>query len=242
LFEEQPLVLQQMIDSCFLHSSSAYKRYAYSYIDEAMATACGNGWAYKALSGHNDKTSWYNDEYINGYAHAIYPLVQQYIEDGRTLDNDFIKKAITIFKETFPGAIYDYNVLLNRVNFYTDADNGKQYQQVYSILSKQFNISSCEGAYPIADPQAQDIMKQSVSTQLFLVYTHNAKNYAALKKAFPQIKNMRPDKEGIISFIDSKKRPVIIMNVKGIGRLNNGLSVIAKAKKMNPDKMFMPLK
>ena len=241
LYEEQPLALQQTIDSLFKASNSPFKEYAYSYIDEALATACGNGWAYKILSGHMDKTEWYNDEYINGYAHAIYIPVAEYIAQGKTIDKDFIEKAITLFSQKFPDAIYDRQIQLNRVNLYTDADNNDQYGQINNVIRKYYNISSCSGSYPIADPQGLDMVSSSAGTQFFIIHANHSKNYEALRTKFPQMKSMQADKEGIINFFDEKRRPVIIVNVRDMSRLDKGIAKLAASKKMDPAQPFTSL-
>jgi hypothetical protein len=241
LFGEEPLAWQVAMDSLFMNDASAYRLYACNYIDEALATACANGWAYKALTGREDTGSWYADAYINGYAHALYPLVTGYIERGKTVDKAFVAEAIKLFAATFPNSIFEYKTMLNRINLYTDADNDAQYRTVTNTLNKYFNINGCAGSYPIADPQALELIDQSANTQLFLVYANHTKNYEALKTKFPQIKNEQPEKEGIISFFDSRQRPVVIVNAHGMERLDAAIAALSGIGKMNKDRMFTAL-
>ena len=51
-----------------------------------------------------------------------FTMVASYIEEGKVIDKEFTDKAIKLFEQTFPEAMYDYNILMNRINFYTDAE------------------------------------------------------------------------------------------------------------------------
>jgi len=215
--------------------------YAYDYIDEALATACGNGWAYKVLAGHEDRTEWYANDYINKYAHAIYPMVTEYVENGKQLDSAFIEKAIIAFEEKFPGAAYDYQNLMSRINLYTDAENSVQYNTVLSSINKHFKVTGCWGSYPISDPQTLDMISQAKNTQVFVIHTNHDKNFELLKARFPQLKDIKAAETGVISFMDDRKRPVIIINVKGIDTVERGVRVLAQNKKMDPTQIFTPV-
>jgi len=59
LYDEQPLKQQRKLDSAFLQSRSPAALFAYNYFDEALATACGNGWVYSVLTDSLDKGAWY---------------------------------------------------------------------------------------------------------------------------------------------------------------------------------------
>lgn len=241
LYGEQPLVLQQMLDNWFSNSKHPAAAYAYSYIDEALATACGNGWAYEQLHGSIDTGTWYNDEYINGYAHAIHPMVKRYIEAGRQIDSAFVAAAIAAFGATFPGAERSYSLLLNKVNIYTDADDNTQLHNIMNSVGRYFRISSSSTSYPIADPSATDMAAKAKGTQLFIVHKDNEANMSLLKKMFPQMASADANIEGISSFTDNKGRPVIVVNVRDASRLEQCMALMAQLKAIDPQKLFSPL-
>jgi len=241
LYGEQGLSVQQRLDSAFLQNKSIYSKYAYGYIDEALATACGNGWAYKKLSGEQSAGSWYANEYINGYGHAIYPLVAAYIEKGKALDKAFVDSAIFLFEKKFPKAIYSYLNLLNKVTIYTDANDHEQFLSIISSVKHHFQMHRFYGTYPISDPQSANLIDQSDETQLIIVHSNHEQNFKLLKNKFPQLKNTPVEKDGVYSFFDDKKRPVIIVNVKDVAMLDAALSMMAKTKEMDPDRIFTPL-
>jgi len=233
LYDKQPYRTQWREDSAFAAKKSGYARYAYSYFDEALATACGNGWAYENLSGHADPTEWYDDYYINNYAKAIYPMVKEYINSGKKIDDAFIKNAVALFKKRFPDAVNDYNNLLNRVSLYTDAEDMDEFQWINKTLRKYYRITSCSSSFPIADNQTVGLIKKSGGTQLFIIHDNHSENFAILKDIFPELRKKSFDKESVISFTDKKKRPVIIVNVDGIDRIPSGLQKMQAQKNMS---------
>jgi hypothetical protein len=122
LFAQQPPALAHAIQTVMLESDSPTRRLAYRWLDEALATAATNGWAYKQLTGSLDAESWYNDRIIDGYARAIYPRVAEYIEAGRTIDEEFLRSALSRFETTFPEAATDPDALFPFFSLVTDAE------------------------------------------------------------------------------------------------------------------------
>jgi len=241
LYEEQPFKLQWKLDSAFVKSRSANARYAYAYFDEALATACGNGWAYSQLSGSIDTGEWYADVHINGFAKAIYPLVKKYIEAGKKMDRAFVNQAISLFEKTFPNAQQEYSNLLNKVYIYTDAENHEQFSEVYSAIAHHVRITSSIGSYPMSDTQTTEHISMADGTQLFVIHTNHKANYRLLEKEFPEIKGLDPAGEGIISFYDHKKRPVIILNAKSMDRIEKVVLQMEKQNHIDPKVLFTPL-
>lgn len=241
LYEEQPLALQWKLDSAFMESASMSMPYAYGYIDEALATACGNGWMYEFLTGKPEEGAWYNNEYIDKYAHALYPLVKLYIENFKTIDRSFVKKAITIFEEQFPDAAYEFNNLFNQMNFYTDANSTEQYRSIKNTLNRYYRVSGCHSSYPIADPQSLDMANNSNGTQLFIIHTNRSQNFDALKRIFPELSSVNESEESIISFIDKQKRPVVILNVDSDTRIDAAFKKLTEMKKISQGLSFNSL-
>jgi hypothetical protein len=230
LYAEQPMVLQQNMDRWFTASKDPNAVYAANYIDEALATACGNAWAYRQLSKKEDTGEWYDNEYINRYAHAIYPLVTEYINAGRSIDSIFVGKAIAIFSKQFPGAYLNYANLLNAVHFYTDAADKAEFDEINEIMANYYKVSRSYGSMPIAESMPH--LDGATGTQFFIIHTDHKANYALLLGRFPELKGMNPHEEGVISFFDQQHRPVIIMNVKNKSRIPRGFEAMIQSKAM----------
>ena len=75
--------------------------FAYTELNEGMATALGQGWFYKLAFGKR-KRKWYRDEIVEGYAKALFVLIASYIETRREMDEEFAFQATKIFKKRFP--------------------------------------------------------------------------------------------------------------------------------------------
>lgn len=76
---------------------------AYAELDEGMATALGQGWFSKMAFGKTPK-NWYTDQITNGYSHALYPIVKDYLKKEKSIDEEFARKAVEVFKKHFPNA------------------------------------------------------------------------------------------------------------------------------------------
>jgi hypothetical protein len=75
--------------------------FAYTELNEGMATALGQGWFYQLAFGKR-KRKWYLDVIVDGYAKALCALITSYIEARREMDEEFAFEATKIFKKRFP--------------------------------------------------------------------------------------------------------------------------------------------
>ena len=220
LYDEQPAVFEHQIDKWFEENQSSYKSFAYHFLDEGLATALGNGWASKYLSGELDPNPWYNNEYINGFGKALYPLVSEYIASNRQMDREFINKAIDLFAATFPNSITDYGILLNRVSIYNDANDGPSIDEVMNGVGNYFRLTNSHFSSPILDPTALEHLKTGSQTQLIIIDRNQETTIKAVKKLFPELSKVKMTINKIYAFFDEKKRPVIILTASDKSNLD----------------------
>ena len=211
LYDEQSSEFQHELEAYFSENKSAYSQFAYNFFDEGLATALGNGWAYKYLSGELDSTDWYNNEYINGFGKALYPMVEEYISNEKTIDREFVNKAIDLFAARFPNSITDYGILLNRVSIYNDAGAGPEIDQMMNLIGGYFQMTNSGFSSPILDPTALEYLKTGKQTQLVIIDRNQEANIKQMKKLFPELSKVKFKPNKILSFFDSQKRPVIIL-------------------------------
>ncbi|MDF3025958.1 MAG: hypothetical protein K0S23_265 [Fluviicola sp.] len=230
LYDEQSSEFQHQLETYFTGNKSAYSQFAYNFFDEGLATALGNGWAYKYLSGELDSTDWYNNEYINGFGKALYPMVEEYISNNKTLDQAFVNKAIDLFAAAFPNSVTDYGILLNRVSIYNDADAGPEIDQVMNLIGSYFQMTNSGFSSPILDPTALEYLKTGHQTQLVIIDRNQEANIKQMKKLFPELSKVKFTPNKIMSFFDSQKRPVIILYAEDKANLEILLKEM-KAKK-----------
>ena len=101
IYDGQSLELKLQIQSWFNNNSSKNSQYAYLLLNEALATALGNGYVYEQLNGKTDNTDWYNVKYINLMAKQVYPLVKEYITLQKPIDKNFIVAYIDTYENNF---------------------------------------------------------------------------------------------------------------------------------------------
>ncbi|WP_158963224.1 hypothetical protein [Myroides fluvii] len=214
LFNEQTPEFQQQIEQWFEASTSPYKHYAYTFFDEALATAIGNGWVHKNISGSLPTTDWYHNEYINGFAKELYPSVEEYMAKQQQIDQSFIDQAIALFAAKFPDTRTDYGVLLNRVSIYSDAATNTERMEIRTALGSHFQMTHISLSSPILDPQSLESLKNSTQTQVIVINKNHQETLSALKELFPQLSKIAPTDltdHTLLSFYDKGNRPIVIL-------------------------------
>lgn len=245
LYNEQAAAVQYYIDSIFIQDTDMYHTLAYSYIDEGLATACGNGWAREILNGSPDKEEWYHDKYVNGYGHALYPIVKTYLANGQELDRTFIRKAIDTFAAVFPDAPYDYDLLLSNINLYSDAEIPAEKTSLTNIIRQYFHVISNSSLSPILDPESINQLKHSKGTQLIIVNKNTAANMEKIRDIFPELKRLlknHSDEAYTATFYDTQKRPVILINANTEAEVADALKLLDKQKNMSATPQYYTLK
>jgi hypothetical protein len=216
LYDEQPKEVQHELENFFSNNNSAFASAAHNYFDEALATALGNGWAYKSLADSLNPRDWYADKYINGFGKSLYPLVAGYINNNKQIDRPFIDSAIALFGQKFPNSLSDYGILLNNVSIYSDGEDQEERNQLVGTLRDHFQLSSVYLSSPIRDEKSLALLRNSGQTQLVIIDRNNEAVFTALKKLFPLLtKEKAADTRHpfILCFFDDRKRAIIILNV-----------------------------
>lgn len=238
LFEEQPLTLQKNLDSSFTARKDPYAAFAYRYIDEALATALGNGYAYASLSMKPDTGSWYADYYIDHYAKALYPLVKDYLDAHKQMDSDFVLKAVAVFKQTFPDALYDTDALMMRSDAYFEDDHESVIDPMINTLHTAFRIYMSNTAIPIDDAASLENIKNSEQTQVFIIHKNQAKNLKLLKTLFPELKKLPSKGNMLVGFLDKSSRPVIIVVAEDATKAHEGILLLKEKGKIDPKQLW----
>lgn len=221
LFDEQPLHLQNKIDRWFTESQSSFSKLAYSYIDEGLATAIGNGWAYREIHGEIDTMEWYNNEYINGFGHALFDGVSEYLAQGKTIDEAFINNAITLFGKTFPKSNSNIATLLNEVRIYANAEEKKDIDKIFGNLRNHFQIRSAWLSTPISDPKSVETFYEKQITKLFIIDHNNENTIQFLKEKYKLTKEFPHSKSFIFNHKDEVNQSTIfIINFTKLEDLN----------------------
>lgn len=233
LYDEQPAAFQHQLEQWFGENRSKYARYAYNYFDEGMATALGNGYAYQYINDKLDTARWYNNIYIDGFGHALYPLAARYISDNKTIDKAFVDEAISLFEKTFPDAPNDYGILLNRVDIYSDAETERDRSELFSAIGSQFQLTWTSLRTPVTDRESIAAMRNGKETQLIIIDKAPGPTIAALKQTLPELNRLLKDKKEedfILSYYDARNRPVIIIKASNKGALDEAFAIMNRQR------------
>lgn len=230
LYDEQSKELQHQIELYFNQSSSPYASFAYNFFDEGLATAIGNGWAYQKINGSLDTQSWYDNEYIDGFAKELFPLVEEYIGKNNSIDKVFVDKAISIFSKKFPNSITDYGILLNKVSIYNDGESEAERSLLFNTIGSFFQVSNSTFSSPITDPISLTYLKEDNKTQLIVIDKNHKTNQKALLKIFPNLTKSAFQPNTIIAFQDAKNRAILIINADSMVEVQNLLKTMKASK------------
>ena len=104
---------------------------AYNVLNEAVATAIGNGIVERMhvdsarFAGYSARPrSFYNDKYIDAVAKAIMPLVERSLADGTSLfSSSFGREYLAVVGRTVPHAAADPLIALKHVALYAASDS-----------------------------------------------------------------------------------------------------------------------
>jgi hypothetical protein len=207
LYSEQPLAVKIAIDKYFTINPSKSRVYAHGLLDEALATAMGNGYAYEKLTGKIDTSEWYDSKYRNLIAKAIYPMVKDYVIQKKPIDQVFINNYIKIYEEKFPTWIDEMeNLMVYRCII---TDNDADIQTVMKVFPQLTSMET--GNVIISDIEKHKVLPL---TKLFIVSKNNQSKLELIKKTFPELKkwNFQPKKEFLYNVFLKDKTHLFIIN------------------------------
>lgn len=238
LYQSQSKEVMIEFEQLFAKSKSEYKQQAYSWINESLATALGNGWAFElANNGHMDKTEWYNEPTIDGYGKALYPLVKKYLDRNKAIDKSFVEQAVLLFGKSFPDSIYNYDDLTNELVFIHNKSMLKQESLIYTNLNQVFTTRSLESGSPISHGESITSILAN-DTTVMIVYSNDefkeieklAKDVKAISKNMVTISKMK--NRNIFSFLDDRSKAYIFIMVSSEKEFMEALQKMKALKKM----------
>lgn len=210
LYNEQSADFQNELNNFFKENKSEYSDLANNFFDEALATAIGNGWAYKKMTGKLDNHEWYANTYIDGFAHEIYPLIEEYLNLDKQLDKVFIDKAIELFAKKFPESIYSFDVLMNNVIIYSDEESNEKANEILDVVKSNFKMSHFGMSSPILHEYSLEDLKNSTATQFIVINNNVTQNMEKLSEIFVPLKNINLQENTVYTFKDTNRVIILI--------------------------------
>jgi len=204
-YDSQPMSLKNNLKTWFSHTPSGNSQYAFLLLNEVLATALGNGYAYEKLKGKVDVEDWYYVKYVNLMAKEIYPTVVKYLAQGKTIDEEFVKTYVSIYDSRFSNWSKELdNIMTYRVILCDDIDDTRYFRRNYSYtLHKTIPSVTLKGL--------QDIKQQPLTKVIILSKLHK-KKLNLVKNNFSELKDIKfhPNKE-FVKVIDLMDRTKLII-------------------------------
>jgi hypothetical protein len=207
-YDEQSLETKTKIDTYFKENKLKSSNYAYQLLNEALATALGNGYVYEKLDGKIDTNDWYNRKYIDLMARKIYPLVTEYIAQKKSIDKKFVDNYIKLYEDNFPNWINELdNIMTYR---FVISENEKDFEEIDKLYRYR---SSAEYETEITQNGIEKMQKTSL-TKIIIVSKNNTEKLQLIKSKFKELKNWKVDtkKEFAYKTLLDDKSQLIILN------------------------------
>ncbi|OSY87308.1 hypothetical protein WH52_11700 [Tenacibaculum holothuriorum] len=240
LYAEQEKSFQFELEKWFLNSPSKYKTFAYNWINETLATAVGNGWVYEKLKGELDPLDWYNDIYINTFSKAIYPMVKDYLERNKKIDEDFINKAILAYKKVLADKTYAYDNLITYTEMMLNKESkdgaleGKVMDGVFSnFRTRSYGLHT---PFPCGD-KLESFLK-NIKTQVVGVVENNQAELESLEITFPFLKKytLNTNRNFVLTHIKENGQVFILINVLNENEFSKVFSLLKQQKTVSLNK------
>ncbi|MFP3833059.1 hypothetical protein [Chryseobacterium sp. SIMBA_028] len=208
LYDEQSLTVKNDIAQNFKKNPSKYSSYAYQLLNEALATALGNGYVYESLNGKAETYDWYNSKYIDLMAKKIYPVVKEYIAQKKPMDKNFVDTYIRLYEENFPGWINELDHIMTYR--YILSENKKD----FNTIGQMYPARSSEEAETEISAASIEKMKKTPLTKIIIVSQNNNEKLKLIKNQFKELKQWKftPDQEFQYKILLDDNSQLLIIN------------------------------
>jgi len=232
LSTQQRLGLQQQLEQWYLHADPVPHRDAYHLMEEALATVAGE-WLYAQQLGQPEAGTWYQDDYIDRYAHALYPLMTSYIARGQQIDQAFVQEAATLFARTSPNAASEYTNLFRYVLYWTDSDDAQQVEQAFRA---HFRSNYTRSFNPIMDEtKPLELIKSGDCLPVMVVTRDHEATLRYLRQYIPALHKfrLRPAQSFVLS-TTGPAGPLVLVCAHSPAEVAAAAQLLAKQSHVDP--------
>ena len=234
LYDNQPFELKNQLKECFDNSSSRNSLYAFQLLNEALATALGNGYAYEELAQQVDQNDWYNKKYVNLIAKEIYPLIKAYISHGKTIDEDFVNAYLDIYDNKFSDWYYELDNIFTYVAVLCE-------NSIYSSYFQRNYFSSYHFNYLGITPNYLFRLEQLPLTKIIVVSENHSEKLKMIGEIFEEVKLLQLDPQReFVHAISLKDRSILFLVNLHSSSLETLLSKEYNNRKVNPSNIINP--
>jgi len=206
-YDSQPMELKNDLKNWFSNTPSKNSQYAFLLLNEVLATALGNGYAYEQLNGKADPEDWYYTRYVNLMAKEIYPVVRKYLSQGKTIDEDFISAYVKIYDSRFSDWNNELDTILSYRAILSDrTDDVRYFRRNYPYTFHKLIL-------PVSLNGLEEIKKQPL-TKIIIIADQHKEKLGLIKNNFKEVKDIKFDpKKEFVEVADlADKTKLIIIN------------------------------
>ncbi len=236
-FEAQDPHTQHQLDTWFKESPSRFAGLAYNLLNEGLATALGNGWAFRLITGKEDDSGWYSVDEIDRGAKAATTLVREYVSNRKPIDRSFVERWIESYTRTFPNAFNRTDILLRQSILISDGKNISS-EDARAEFKKSIRVNSLYWGSPIADNETLKMIREAPGSSALIVVAspdqldeiHRlAQEFPGLK---PGIESIQSSPESIGAAYTSGERAYVVLRTNGKSDLNAAFRALSKLSEL----------
>jgi len=214
-YDEQSRAVKRNLTSWFAQNPSRHSEYAQGLLNEALATALGNGYVASKLKGSLNEGAWYNDKHISLMAKLIYPTVLSYLESDRRIDQVFVDKYVELYDShtadflTVDGVLSGRDVLFDRASDVARIDTAFPHRVDGNDL-------------PLDEKTLKSSLKKGITRLILVTGDHEAK-LKLIRENVPELGDWQPDAKTDFAYaiLLPDRRYLIVVNAvtKGVDEL-----------------------
>lgn len=210
LWQNQSMVIQTEQEALLLKHTSIYKVLGYQVLDEALATALGQGWYYKQLRGELDEEEWYAVEQIDEVSKTIYRLVETYVEGGKALDDEFVNQYLHLYEKNFAEGLFEVHSNMSNVNLLMEESLADP-NILFPHFFENFSMRSIQDYNPIDEQNFND-WQNGLGTKM-VITALGSPSYAYLASKLdwlPKIK--KPENRIFTNIVNGEQYYILVVN------------------------------
>lgn len=210
LYKNQTKDIQHEQEKIFLNHSSKFKIIGYQVLDEAVATAIGQGWYYKELIGKLDPDMWYAVEQVNNVGKAIFDLVEEYMDSDKTLDTDFVNRYLQLYEHKFADDLTSIKLNMSNVNLLM-SESMSNPNLVFPYFFEYFDMRSIQDITPLNEQNLLD-WQHTLGTKM-IILDSKSKRYDFLSKRIDWLPKMEnPENILITNIVNGEQYYILIIS------------------------------
>lgn len=211
LYDDESMAFQKDLQTWRLSNPSKNSHYAFTLLNESLATSLGNGYVYAKLNGKENDANWYGRKYISQMAKKIYPMVKDYVENGRAIDKEFLDNYVKIYDDNFSSWLLELdNIMPGR---YVLSDNAEDFK----VIDRKFPYRPSSEYLEGISMSSIEKLAKTPTTRIIFVSKDNKKKLEMIKQNFAELKGWKPDAKTDFTYsvlLNDKAYLIVINSVR----------------------------